>query len=111
MNVHMWENVVVQENLARLERRGVRIVAPDEGDLACGYEGAGRLPDAPILLEELSRRARSAATSLDETVLVTAGPTREHLDPVRFLSNRSSGKMGFAIARAAAAARRGGDRW
>lgn len=101
MNVHMFENAVVQENLQRLRARGVRIVAPDSGALACGYEGPGRLPDADVLLEELAA-AFSPQDLAGESVLVTAGPTREYLDPVRFLSNRSSGKMGFAVARAAA---------
>jgi len=101
MNVHMYENSLVQENLARLVRHGWHVVEPDSGALACGYEGPGRLPDAEVLVE-----ATAAALTPDdmanETVLVTAGPTREYLDPVRFLSNRSSGKMGFAVARAAA---------
>ncbi len=100
MNVHMFESEVVQTNLQALRGRGVRIVAPDEGMLACGYEGPGRLPDADVLLEALA----SALASDDfggETVLITAGPTREALDPVRYLSNRSSGKMGYALARAA----------
>jgi phosphopantothenoylcysteine decarboxylase/phosphopantothenate--cysteine ligase len=101
MNVHMFDNAIVQENLARLRERGARIVTPDRGSLACGYEGLGRLPDADVLIEEV--RAALARQDLQgETVLVTAGPTREYLDPVRFLSNRSSGKMGFAVARAAA---------
>jgi phosphopantothenoylcysteine decarboxylase / phosphopantothenate---cysteine ligase len=100
MNVHMYENPIVQENLARLAGRGVRVVAPDHGSLACGYEGPGRLPDAAVLREEIAA-ALAAPDLAGETVLVTAGPTREYLDPVRFLSNRSSGKMGFAIARAA----------
>jgi phosphopantothenoylcysteine decarboxylase/phosphopantothenate--cysteine ligase len=101
MNVHMFENAVVQENLQRLRSRGMRVVAPDTGALACGYEGPGRLPDADVLVEELTA-AFSNQDLVGETVLVTAGPTREYLDPVRFLSNRSSGKMGFAVARAAA---------
>jgi phosphopantothenoylcysteine decarboxylase/phosphopantothenate--cysteine ligase len=101
MNVHMFENVVVQENLQCLRDRGARVVTPDSGSLACGYEGLGRLPDAGVLVEEV--RAALAPSDLQgEVVLVTAGPTREYLDPVRFLSNRSSGKMGFAVARAAA---------
>lgn len=100
MNVHMFENPVVQENLDRLRARGARIVTPDSGALACGYEGLGRLPDPEVLIEEL-RGALSQQDMTGETVLVTAGPTREYLDPVRFLSNRSSGKMGFAVARAA----------
>lgn len=101
MNVHMYENALVQENLARLERHGWTRVEPDSGALACGYEGPGRLPDPEVLVEAVA----TALTPKDmarETVLVTAGPTREYLDPVRYLSNRSSGKMGFALARAAA---------
>lgn len=101
MNVHMYENALVRENLARLVKHGWAVVEPDEGALACGYEGPGRLPDADVLVEAVG----SAVAPDDlarETVLVTAGPTREYLDPVRFLSNRSSGKMGFALARAAA---------
>jgi phosphopantothenoylcysteine decarboxylase/phosphopantothenate--cysteine ligase len=100
MNVHMYENPVVQENLQRLVSRGARVVVPDCGSLACGYEGPGRLPDAAVLLEEIAA-ALAVQDLTAETVLVTAGPTREYLDPVRFLSNRSSGKMGFALARAA----------
>jgi len=100
MNVHMYESAVVRENLARLRARGMRVVEPDAGALACGYEGQGRLPDADVLLEELAT-ALAPQDLAGETVLVTAGPTREYLDPVRFLSNRSSGKMGFALARAA----------
>ena len=101
MNVHMYESVVVQENLQRLRERGVRVVTPDSGSLACGYEGLGRLPDADVLVEAV-RASLAPADLAGESVLVTAGPTREYLDPVRFLSNRSSGKMGFAVARAAA---------
>ncbi|MFP6663085.1 MAG: bifunctional phosphopantothenoylcysteine decarboxylase/phosphopantothenate--cysteine ligase CoaBC [Deltaproteobacteria bacterium] len=100
MNVHMFESEVVQANLATLRGRGVRIVAPDEGILACGYEGPGRLPDADILLEALAG-ALASDDFVGEVVLITAGPTRETLDPVRYLSNRSSGKMGYALARAA----------
>jgi len=106
MNVHMYENPVVQENLERLRARGVRVIEPDAGFLACGYDGQGRLPDADVLVEEV-KAALAPSDLASERVLVTAGPTREYLDPVRFLSNRSSGKMGFAIARAAA--RRGAE--
>jgi phosphopantothenoylcysteine decarboxylase / phosphopantothenate---cysteine ligase len=101
MNVHMWESAAVQENIERLRARGVRVVEPDAGSLACGYEGQGRLPDADVLLEEV-KAALAPQDLAGEQVLVTAGPTREALDPVRFLSNRSSGKMGYQIARAAA---------
>jgi phosphopantothenoylcysteine decarboxylase/phosphopantothenate--cysteine ligase len=102
MNVKMWEHPATQANLSSLENRGVRIVAPGAGYLACGMVGAGRLAETQTIvqavLEQLSRRHDLAG----ETVLVTAGGTREAIDPVRFLGNRSSGKMGYALADAAA---------
>lgn len=104
MNVNMFRNAVVQANLARLRELGIRIVDPDEGFLACGYEGAGRLASEATLVEGV-KSALTPQTLAGERVLVTAGPTREAIDPVRFISNRSSGKMGFAVA--AAARRRG----
>lgn len=104
MNVHMYAHPAVRENLAKLAARGVTIIEPDEGSLACGYEGKGRLPDPAAIVEELERLL-SARDLANERVLVSAGPTQEPIDPVRFVSNRSSGKMGFAIA--AAAWRRG----
>src|SRR5229473_3498070 len=100
MNVHMYEHPTVVENLARLKARGVVIIDPAEGALACGYEGKGRLPDPAIVVAEVERML-SAQDLAGEKILVTAGPTQEAIDPVRFVSNRSSGKMGFAIARAA----------
>ena len=100
MNVHMYEHPTVAENLAKLRSRGVTIIEPDEGELACGYEGKGRLPDPASIVEELERML-SPHDLAAERILVTAGPTREAIDPVRFVSNHSSGKMGFAIARAA----------
>jgi len=106
MNVHMWENPLVQANIERLRAHGFRVIDPGEGSLACGWEGKGRLPDAEVLVAEIER----AVTPLDlrgERVLVTAGPNREPIDPVRFISNRSTGKMGFAVA--AAAWRRGAE--
>ncbi len=104
MNVHMYENPIVQANLDRLRTYGFRIVEPSEGSLACGYEGKGRLPDTEILQAEIER-ALSPQDLQDERVLITAGPNHEPLDPVRFISNRSTGKMGFALG--AAAWRRG----
>lgn len=102
MNVHMYAHPTVQGNLATLRSRGVSIIEPGEGDLACGYEGKGRLEDPAIIVEELERML--APRDLEgQRILVTAGPTQEAIDPVRFVSNRSSGKMGFAIARAAVA--------
>jgi phosphopantothenoylcysteine decarboxylase/phosphopantothenate--cysteine ligase len=100
MNVHMYEHPAVVENLARLRSRGVTLIEPGEGELACGYEGKGRLAEVPIIVEEIER-ILSRRDLAGERVLITAGPTQEPIDPVRFVSNRSSGKMGFAIARAA----------
>jgi len=100
MNVHMYAHPTVAENLAKLKARGVTIVEPAAGELACGYEGKGRLPDPAFIVEELERML-SPHDLASERVLITAGPTQEAIDPVRFVSNRSSGKMGFAIARAA----------
>src|SRR5262245_19204837 len=100
MNVHMWEHPAVQENLARLVARGARVVGPARGALACGYEGAGRLADPAEIVEAVAA-ALAPQDLAGEHVLVTAGPTEEALDPVRYLSNRSSGKMGYALARAA----------
>lgn len=102
MNVNMWEHATVQENLARLRERGVRVVEPDEGYLACGMIGAGRLA-SPESIVAAALETLGLKRDLElETVLVTAGPTQEPLDPVRYLTNRSSGKMGYALAQAAA---------
>ncbi len=106
MNVHMYENPIVQANLGKLRVYGFRIIEPGEGALACGYEGQGRLPDTDVLQAEIER-VLSPQDLHGERVLITAGPNREPLDPVRFISNRSTGKMGFALA--AAAWRRGAD--
>jgi len=112
MNVNMWQHAATQENVATLRARGVRIVEPNAGYLACGMIGAGRLAELDAILaavrETLSGAQPGMAVPQDlagETVLVTAGPTCEDIDPVRYLTNRSSGKMGYAIA--AAVARRG----
>jgi phosphopantothenoylcysteine decarboxylase/phosphopantothenate--cysteine ligase len=106
MNVHMWENPLVQENLERLRRHGWRVIEPGVGALACGYEGSGRLAEPTVIAAELER-AWTAPDLRGERVLVTAGPNREAIDPVRFISNRSSGRMGYALA--AAAWRRGAE--
>jgi phosphopantothenoylcysteine decarboxylase/phosphopantothenate--cysteine ligase len=100
MNVHMYEHATVTENLTKLRARGVTIIEPGAGPLACGYEGPGRLLEPPLIVEELTRML-SHHDLAEERILVTAGPTQEPIDPVRFVSNRSTGKMGFAIARAA----------
>ncbi len=100
MNVHMYEHPAVVENLAKLRARGITIVEPAAGELACGYEGKGRLPEPAFIVEELIRML-SRQDLAAERILITAGPTQEAIDPVRFVSNRSTGKMGFAIAKAA----------
>lgn len=100
MNVHMWENPICQENIQKLRSRGFHFIDPEAGELACGYEGKGRLAEIPAIVEEI-HSILSPKDLSGETLLVTAGPTEEPIDPVRFLSNRSSGKMGFAVARAA----------
>lgn len=105
MNTRMWEHPATRENLAVLRARGATIVEPGTGELACGTVGPGRLADPETILEAVRRALRAPADLEGECVLVTAGPTREALDPVRFLSNRSSGRMGYAIA--AEAAQRG----
>jgi phosphopantothenoylcysteine decarboxylase/phosphopantothenate--cysteine ligase len=100
MNIHMYANVIVQENLRKLRRVGYHIMDPAEGYLACGYEGKGRLPDPEKISDEIERLLRKKDLA-GEDLLITAGPSREPLDPVRYISNRSSGKMGYALARAA----------
>jgi len=101
MNVNMWQHPATQDNLGLLRKRGVRFVGPDEGDLACRTYGTGRMAEPPAILEAASGMFLPSDLA-GRRVLVTAGATREPLDPVRFLSNRSTGKMGFALARAAA---------
>jgi phosphopantothenoylcysteine decarboxylase/phosphopantothenate--cysteine ligase len=102
MNVNMWNHAATQENVARLRARGVTIVDPAEGYLACGMTGAGRLAGQAEIVAAVRDVLKADRDLAGETVLVTAGPTCEDLDPVRYLTNRSSGKMGFAVAEAAA---------
>lgn len=100
MNVHMYRNPATQQNLAALQQRGVQVIPPEEGLLACGETGEGRLPET----ETLYRWVKKALTPQDlagKKILVTAGATREAVDPVRFLTNHSTGKMGYAVAQAA----------
>jgi phosphopantothenoylcysteine decarboxylase/phosphopantothenate--cysteine ligase len=106
MNVHMYENPILQENLRKLRRVGYHVLEPAEGFLACGYEGRGRLPDPEKILEQITQLLGEKDLK-GEKLLITAGPSREPIDPVRYISNRSSGKMGYALARAAL--RRGAD--
>lgn len=104
MNVEMWRHAATQQNLATLKSRGFNIIDPDDGYQACGEVGVGRLAEPEYIVSrtlELLRSSGSAKDLANETVLVTAGPTIEDLDPVRFLTNRSSGKMGYAVAEAA----------
>ncbi len=100
MNVNMWEHVATQQNLETLRGRGVRVVNPDEGYLACGMTGAGRLASPECIARVVFDTLGLREDLKGETVLVTAGPTEEPLDDVRYLSNRSSGKMGYALAEA-----------
>jgi phosphopantothenoylcysteine decarboxylase/phosphopantothenate--cysteine ligase len=106
MNVHMFENPIVQENIRKLRRLNYHFIEPAEGYLACGYEGKGRLPEPEAIVEEISGLLKKKDLA-GERLLITAGPNQEPIDPVRFISNRSSGKMGYALARAAV--RRGAE--
>ena len=102
MNTHMLDNAATQENLATLRRRGWHVMEPADGRLACGDTGRGKMPEPEDILEFIEHFAACEKDLTGERVLVTAGPTREALDPVRFLTNRSTGRMGYAVARAAA---------
>jgi len=106
MNVNMWRHPATQANLARLRERGARVIGPDAGALACGWEGEGRMSD-PQAIADAAELVLGPGTLAGDVVLVTAGGTRERIDAVRYLGNRSSGKMGFAVA--AEAARRGAE--
>jgi phosphopantothenoylcysteine decarboxylase / phosphopantothenate---cysteine ligase len=101
MNINMWQHAATQANIQALESRGVRVVSPASGYLACGMEGQGRLADNDDILRAVLDALNQSNDLAGEVVLVTAGGTREALDPVRFIGNRSSGKMGYAIAEAA----------
>ncbi len=103
MDADMYINPVTQQNISRLQERGYVVIPPEEGELASGLKGPGRLPEIQVIIEALERVLdRSAQDLKGKKILVTAGPTYEAIDPVRFIGNRSSGKMGFALARAAA---------
>ncbi len=99
MNTRMYENPIVQDNLARLRRFGMEVIEPAAGHLACGDEGKGKMPEPAELLQYILREAAMQKDMAGLRVLVTAGPTREAIDPVRFVTNHSSGRMGYAIAR------------
>ncbi len=101
MNVNMWNHPATQANVSTLERRGYRMIEPGSGYLACGMTGDGRLADTEAIVREVFEQMSERQDLAGETVLITAGGTREPIDPVRFLGNRSSGRMGYALAAAA----------
>ena len=101
MNTNMFENPVVQDNLKILEHYGYEVIAPASGYLACGDTGAGKMPEPETLLAYIEREAACEKDLKGKKILVTAGPTQESIDPVRYITNHSSGKMGYAIAKAA----------
>ncbi len=102
MNTNMYENPIVQDNLEVCRSYGMEVIAPATGYLACGDTGAGKMPEPETLFEYIAREIGFEKNLAGKRVLVTAGPTRESVDPVRFITNRSTGKMGYAVARAAA---------
>src|SRR5712675_289898 len=101
MNVNMWNHAATQENVEMLRARGVKVVDPDEGYLACGMTGAGRLAGQEQIVAAVRETLHFCRDLEGQSILITAGPTCEDLDPVRYLTNRSSGKMGYAVAEAA----------
>jgi phosphopantothenoylcysteine decarboxylase/phosphopantothenate--cysteine ligase len=101
MNVNMWNHPATQANLEILRRRGVKIVEPDSGYLACGMTGSGRLAENETIVAAVLKALGTSQDLAGETILITAGPTREKIDPARYLTNRSSGRMGYAVAEAA----------
>lgn len=101
MNIHMWEHPATQRHVKMSGELGYIVIPPEEGFLACGYEGKGRLPEKEVILEILWRVLSPKRDLIGKKIIVTAGPTREFMDPVRFISNPSSGKMGYAVARTA----------
>lgn len=103
MNTGMWDNPATQENVERLQQRGIHFIGPEGGFLACGDTGAGRMSEPKDIFDAIEKLLAMQQDLAGLSVLVTAGPTQERLDPVRFITNRSSGKMGYAIAAAAAA--------
>lgn len=101
MNTNMYENPMVQDNIACLKQYGMEVITPASGYLACGDTGAGKMPEPEVLLQYILRTIACEKDLTEKRVLVTAGPTREAIDPVRFISNHSTGKMGYAVARCA----------
>lgn len=99
MNTNMFENPIVQDNIAKLKHFGMEVIEPDTGYLACGDTGAGKMPSEDVLLEYILREVQFKKDLTGKRILVSAGPTCEPIDPVRFISNHSTGKMGYAIAK------------
>ncbi len=101
MNTHMYQNAIVQDNLEKLKRFGYEIIEPASGRLACGDVGSGKLPSEEVLIDHIERAIAKEKDLVGKKILVTAGPTQEAIDPVRYITNHSTGKMGYAIAREA----------
>lgn len=99
MNTHMYENPVTQDNIRKLTEYGYRVIDPATGFLACGYDGKGKMPEPEVLLEYILQEAAYEKDMAGKKVLITAGPTRESIDPVRYITNHSTGKMGYALAK------------
>ncbi|MEC9257189.1 MAG: bifunctional phosphopantothenoylcysteine decarboxylase/phosphopantothenate--cysteine ligase CoaBC [Candidatus Poribacteria bacterium] len=103
MNSYMYQNAFVEKNLQKLRKNGINLIEPASGLLACGHEGIGRLEEVDVILERIASVLATKRDLVGKKVIVTAGPTREHIDPIRFITNRSSGRMGYAIAEMATA--------
>jgi phosphopantothenoylcysteine decarboxylase/phosphopantothenate--cysteine ligase len=101
MNTNMWQNAILQDNLKKLERYGTEVIQPEAGRLACGDMGFGKLPSEKVLLQYVLKHIAKPHDMQGQKVLVTAGPTQERIDPVRYITNHSSGKMGYALAKMA----------
>lgn len=101
MNTNMWENPLLQDNLQTLQHYGYHIITPDSGRLACGDVGSGKMPSEEVLMQHILRHIAMPHDLKDKRILITAGPTQESIDPVRYITNHSSGKMGYALAKMA----------
>lgn len=99
MNCKMWENEILQENVKRLKNNGIEFIDPERGELACGYEGVGRLAKIDTIVDKIKHSILSNEDFKGKKILITAGPTIEEIDPVRFISNKSTGKMGYSLAK------------
>ena len=102
MNTGMWENPIVQDNISKLQKYGCHVITPVVGRLACGDTGSGKMPEPEVLMEHILLQAAREKTLSGKRVLISAGPTQEAIDPVRYITNHSSGKMGYALAKMAA---------